>query len=170
MSVLQFYSGSMDFGKSTLALQMDHNHKTRGRVGRVLHLMTAPARAGRSNSCPKSSTNCRSTSSPSAIGRMVDVVADLERVVVRLEGRVIAEHQRSWGKALTITDPGHVVVAVRLREAFQQPRAVPAEAGVVLRNLADYDRAFGVNIEVASWAPPTRTPRSAGRSITWLGR
>jgi thymidine kinase len=32
---LTFYSGTMDCGKSTLALQLDHNHRARGRVGRV---------------------------------------------------------------------------------------------------------------------------------------
>ena len=87
---------------------------------------------------------------PSAIGRMVDVVADLEKVVVRLDGRVVANHSRSWGNALTITDPEHVVAAARLREAFGQPRAMPPGADVVLRDLADYDTAFGVDIEVAS--------------------
>jgi thymidine kinase len=30
---LLFFSGTMDCGKSTLALQMDHNHKARGRQG-----------------------------------------------------------------------------------------------------------------------------------------
>ena len=89
---------------------------------------------------------------PTAIGRMVDVVADLERVVVRLDGRVVADHPRSWGNALTITDPEHVVAAARLREAFQQPRTVPIEADVVLRNLADYDIAFGVDIDVSARA------------------
>ena len=84
---------------------------------------------------------------PSAIGRMVDVVTDLERVVVRLDGRVVADHPRSWGNALTITDPVHVVAAARLREAFQQPRTVPVETAVVLRDLADYDIAFGVDID-----------------------
>lgn len=87
---------------------------------------------------------------PSAIGRMVDITADLERVRVRLEGRVIAEHQRSWGNALTITDPDHVRAAAGLREAFQNPATRPVEADVVLRNLGDYDTAFGVDIEVAS--------------------
>lgn len=43
MADLNFYSGTMDCGKSTLALQMDHNHKTRGRVGRVF---TSHDRAG----------------------------------------------------------------------------------------------------------------------------
>lgn len=35
MASLDFYSGTMDCGKSTLALQLDHNHRSRGRVGRV---------------------------------------------------------------------------------------------------------------------------------------
>ncbi|HKU30444.1 thymidine kinase [Arthrobacter sp. NyZ413] len=33
MAELIFFSGTMDCGKSTLALQMDHNHKARGRGG-----------------------------------------------------------------------------------------------------------------------------------------
>lgn len=40
---LDFYSGTMDCGKSTLALQLDHNHRSRGRVGRVF---TSHDRAG----------------------------------------------------------------------------------------------------------------------------
>jgi thymidine kinase len=40
---LQFFTGTMDCGKSTLALQMDHNHATRGRVGRIF---TSHDRAG----------------------------------------------------------------------------------------------------------------------------
>lgn len=43
MAELNFYSGTMDCGKSTLALQMDHNHRARGRVGRVF---TSHDRAG----------------------------------------------------------------------------------------------------------------------------
>jgi len=40
---LVFFSGTMDCGKSTLALQMDHNHRARGRVGRIF---TSHDRAG----------------------------------------------------------------------------------------------------------------------------
>ncbi len=43
MAELQFFTGTMDCGKSTLALQMDHNHKARGRVGRIF---TSLDRAG----------------------------------------------------------------------------------------------------------------------------
>lgn len=35
MAELSFFAGTMDCGKSTLALQMDHNHRARGRVGLI---------------------------------------------------------------------------------------------------------------------------------------
>ncbi|MEI2775412.1 MAG: thymidine kinase [Tetrasphaera sp.] len=35
MAELVFFSGTMDCGKSTLALQMDHNHRARGRGGLI---------------------------------------------------------------------------------------------------------------------------------------
>src|SRR6185436_11761589 len=42
---LQFFTGTMDSGKSTLALQTNHNHAARGRVGRIF---TTRDRAGES--------------------------------------------------------------------------------------------------------------------------
>lgn len=36
MAELVFFCGTMDCGKSTLALQMDHNHRARGRSGLIL--------------------------------------------------------------------------------------------------------------------------------------
>lgn len=45
MAELVFYAGTMDCGKSTLALQTDHNHASRGRAGLVL---TRLDRAGES--------------------------------------------------------------------------------------------------------------------------
>jgi hypothetical protein len=85
---------------------------------------------------------------PSVIGRMVDVAADLEHVRVRAEGRIVAEHARVWARGMTITDPAHVEVAAWLRNQFQQPRAVPAAGADLVRDLSDYDRAFGLgNVE-----------------------
>ena len=81
---------------------------------------------------------------PAAIGRVVDVTADLNRVRVRLDGRLVAEHDRVWARGLTITDPAHVEEAARLRRQFQQPRPVAASDGLD-RDLADYDRAFGLD-------------------------
>lgn len=43
MAELHFFTGTMDSGKSTLALQTNHNHAARGRVGR---LFTTHDRAG----------------------------------------------------------------------------------------------------------------------------
>ena len=78
------------------------------------------------------------------------MAADLERIQARIDGRLIADHRRSWGNALTITAVEHVQAAARLRDAFRTPRTAPAEADVLVRNLADYDTAFGVDIEAAS--------------------
>lgn len=80
---------------------------------------------------------------PTWIGRMVDAHADLDRVQVHLDGRLITEHPRVWARGLTITDPCHVDTARRLRQEFQQPRARAVDEGLV-RDLADYDRAFGL--------------------------
>ena len=82
---------------------------------------------------------------PSVIGAMVDVAADLDRVRVRAEGRIVAEHARVWARGTTITDPAHVERAAWLRKQFQQPRGVVAEGGDLVRDLGEYDRAFGLN-------------------------
>jgi Helix-turn-helix domain of resolvase len=84
---------------------------------------------------------------PTAIGRMVEVSADLERVRVRLDGRVVADHARVWARGTTVTDPTHVATAAMLRQQARQPR--PTAADEMVRDLADYDRAFGLGGEVA---------------------
>ncbi|MFZ4510105.1 MAG: thymidine kinase [Candidatus Nanopelagicales bacterium] len=71
MAELVFFSGTMDCGKSTLALQTDHNHSSRGRAGLVFTQMD---RAG---------TSVLS----SRLGLSVDAIevepaVDLRRVVV----------------------------------------------------------------------------------------
>ena len=81
---------------------------------------------------------------PAMIGRMVDVAADLDRVRVRAEGRIVAEHARVWARGTTLTDPAHVQTAASLRKQFQQPRAAAGDSADLVRDLADYDRAFGL--------------------------
>lgn len=82
---------------------------------------------------------------PSVIGRMVDVRADLERVRVRADGRVVADHPRVWARGMTVTDPAHVATAAVLRKQFQQPHAAAAGGEDLARDLAEYDRAFGLD-------------------------
>lgn len=80
---------------------------------------------------------------PAAIGRQVTVTADLRRVRVRLDGRLVADHARVWARHMTVTDPAHVAVAQQLREEFARPRTRVDDA--LVRDLADYDRAFGLD-------------------------
>jgi transposase len=81
---------------------------------------------------------------PSVIGRRVEVVADLARVRVVCEGRLVADHQRCWARHQTISDPDHVTAARTLRD--QRRNAGRGEsAEVELRCLADYDDVFGLS-------------------------
>lgn len=88
---------------------------------------------------------------PAAIGRMVEVRADLDRVEVTLSGRSVASHQRSWSTGVTVTDPAHVTAADVMRSLFQSPKPAPLQDDLI-RDLADYDTVFGVDFttEVAS--------------------
>jgi hypothetical protein len=80
---------------------------------------------------------------PAVIGRMVEVTAGLDRVQARTGGHVVADHARVWARGRTVTDPAHAAMARRLRQEFRQPRSqVPASD--LARDLADYDRAFGL--------------------------
>jgi transposase len=81
---------------------------------------------------------------PAAIGRIVAVTADLGRVRVRLGGRLVADHARVWARGMTVTDPAHVATAAALRDQFRQPRRVDT-SDALTRDLADYDRAFGLD-------------------------
>jgi transposase len=45
----------------------------------------------------------------SAVGRPVEVQAYADRIVIRQDGRIIAEHRRSFGRGETIYDPWHYV-------------------------------------------------------------
>ena len=81
---------------------------------------------------------------PAVIGRFVEVTADLARVEVRHEGRLVAAHDRVWARGMTITDPAHVAAAKELREQYQHPRPATDPHEELIRDLADYDRAFGL--------------------------
>ncbi|HMT62768.1 MAG TPA: IS21 family transposase [Microthrixaceae bacterium] len=81
---------------------------------------------------------------PNMIGRLVTVTADLERVRVRLDGRLVADHARAWARHMTVTDAAHVATAKVLREDFSRPRTA-GDDGDLSRDLADYDRAFGID-------------------------
>jgi Helix-turn-helix domain of resolvase len=80
---------------------------------------------------------------PAVIGRLVDITAGLDRVQVHVGGHVVADHARVWARGLTVTDPAHTATARRLRQELRQPRP-SGLPGDLVRDLADYDRAFGL--------------------------
>jgi transposase len=81
---------------------------------------------------------------PSAIGQLVEVSTTLNQVTVSRAGRLLAVHDRCWAARQTLTDPAHVETAAALRQQFQAGPP-PAVGDHLVRDLADYDRAFGVD-------------------------
>ena len=80
---------------------------------------------------------------PSAIGRLVEVVADLDQVTVTCGGAGMARHQRCWAVHQTITDPVHVEAAAVMRRSRIQAVTGPVDTQVEERRLADYDALLG---------------------------
>lgn len=87
---------------------------------------------------------------PSAIGRRIDIRADASRVEVFCDGRPVAVHDRCWAAHQSITDPLHRDAATLLRAAHRLAvKSSPVRTEVEHRDLADYDRLFGLDSEVA---------------------
>ena len=84
---------------------------------------------------------------PQVVGRRVQVEADLEQVVVTCGGNVVAAHGRCWARRQTISDPDHVASAAALRAALRARPAAPVDTQVAHRDLADYDRIFGLDTD-----------------------
>jgi hypothetical protein len=81
---------------------------------------------------------------PNAIGQLVEVSTTLAQVRVSRAGHLLGAHDRCWAARQTLTDPAHVQSAAALRHHFQA--GPPSAAGDhLVRDLADYDRAFGVD-------------------------
>jgi len=55
------------------------------------------------------STTTNTRLSASAVGRPVEIHAYADRIVIRQDGRIVAEHQRSFGRGRAVYDPWHYV-------------------------------------------------------------
>ena len=84
---------------------------------------------------------------PAAIGRRIEVVADLDRVRGYCDGKVVADHARSWARHQTLTLPEHDQAAKQLRyQRIGLVRPTPAAGpDVEVRRLGDYDTALGLD-------------------------
>ena len=81
----------------------------------------------------------------SAVGRPIEVQAYADRIVIRQDGRIVAEHPRSFGRGETVYDPWHYVpVLVRKPGALRNGApfkdwVLPAAIERVRRKLAGAD-------------------------------
>jgi hypothetical protein len=62
-----------------------------------------------SKTCLVRFDNNKYSVSASAVGRPVDIHAYAERVVIRQDGRIVAEHPRRYRRGATVYDPWHYV-------------------------------------------------------------
>lgn len=89
---------------------------------------------------------------PAVIGRRIEVVANLDRVRVFSEGKMVADHERVWARHQTLTDPAHFEAAKILRRtrvgALRPVRDAEAEIAVEQRALTDYDNALGIDLGI----------------------
>ena len=81
----------------------------------------------------------------SAVGRPVEVHAYADRIVIRQDGRVVAEHPRSFGRGDTLYDPWHYVPVLARKPGALRNGApfkdwvLPAAMERVRRKLASAD-------------------------------
>lgn len=99
---------------------------------------------------------------PGVIGQRVELVADLDRVRVFSQGRVVADHERVWARHQTITDPEHAHAATVLRHLHERAyaqalRPLPGPGTDIVverRPLVDYDTALGIDLGAGLGAGP----------------
>lgn len=84
---------------------------------------------------------------PAAVGRRVEVSADLDQVSVTCAGRTVASHQRCWARHQSITNVEHVEAAKTMRRDRTASTSAPPPDGadVETRALSAYDMAFGLD-------------------------
>jgi transposase len=81
----------------------------------------------------------------SAVGRPVEVHAYADRIVIRQDGRIVAEHPRSFGRGDTLYDPWHYVLVLARKPGALRNGApfkdwvLPASMERVRRKLAGAD-------------------------------
>lgn len=85
---------------------------------------------------------------PGVIGRRVELAADLDRVRVLCDGRLVADHHRAWARHQSITDPEHAAAAAT--PSRRQRRGRPGRSPTSRCNTARY---------------PTTTPPSASTEV-----
>jgi hypothetical protein len=111
-------------------------------VGRDLFRVRA---ASVSKTCLVRFDNNKYSVAASAVGRPVEVQAYADRIVIRQDGRIVAEHPRSFGRGETTYDPWHYVPVLARKPGALRNGApfkdwvLPAAIERIRRRLASTD-------------------------------
>jgi transposase len=98
-----------------------------------------------SKTCLVRFDNNKYSVSASAVGRPVEIRAYAERIVIRQDGRIVAEHARCYGRGETVYDPWHYVPVLARKPGALRNGApfkdwvLPAALERVRRKLAGSD-------------------------------
>ena len=143
-----------------------------------------------SKTCLVRFDNNRYSVSAGAVGRPVDIHAYADRIVIRQDGRIVAEHPRAFGRGKIEYDPWHYLpVLARKPGALRKRRAVqglgaaggdgpdPAEARRLRRRRPavrqDLPRPSPTDCRRSRPPAPMRSPRTSIRptssSTSWRG-
>lgn len=86
---------------------------------------------------------------PAAVGRRIELTADLGRVRVWCAGNLVADHARLWAKHQTISDADHIDAAKLLRRKHFGISSSSTHVEVEQRRLTDYDTLVDIDGPVA---------------------
>ena len=98
-----------------------------------------------SKTCLVRFDNNKYSVSASAVGRPVEIHAYADRIVIRQDGRIVAEHRRCYGRGETVYDPWHYVPVLARKPGALRNGApfkdwvLPAALDRVRRKLAGSD-------------------------------
>ncbi|MGC0320952.1 hypothetical protein ABIG06_001581 [Bradyrhizobium sp. USDA 326] len=100
----------------------------------------------------------------SAVGRPVEVQAYADRIVIRQDGRIVAEHPRSFGRGETTYDPWHYVPVLARKPGALRNGApfkdwvLPAAIEWIWRRLASTDDGNRQMVDILNAVPTDGLP------------
>jgi len=155
-----FYAGTMDCGKSTLALQTDHNHRSRGRTGLVLTRLDRAGEAVLSSRLGLSVPAIEVTDDVDLARMVIDQLSSGQRIDYVIADEVQFYLPEHIEQLATVVDDLHIdVYAFGIMTDFRT-RLFPGSARLV--ELAD--RIAYLQVEALCWcgSRATQNARTSG--------
>ena len=129
-----------------------------------------------SKTCLVRFDNNKYSVSASAVGRPVEIHAYADRVVIRQDGRIVAEHERSFGRGRSVYDPWHYVPVLARKPGALRNGApfkdwlLPGALERIRRKHAGSDDGDRQMVEDSRRRPDRWSVRSRGRLLPCVER